>query len=122
MDYMVALFEFISKTGQTDYRIEKALDMTQGNISKWRNGRGKPGLEVLIKLADHFGVSVDTLVGRTEAADTTLAVLPKNVRDIIRVCSALGEPERAYILAQVRALADLLESLQCKTVAANSGT
>lgn len=41
------------------------LELSKGNISKWKNGT-LPNGEILIKIADYLGCSVDYLLGRTE--------------------------------------------------------
>ena len=41
------------------------LNMSTGNIEKWRNGK-MPNGDTLIKLADYFDCSLDYLVGRSD--------------------------------------------------------
>ena len=42
------------------------IGSTRATISNFENGQRKPSLDMLIKLADYFDVSIDYLVGRTE--------------------------------------------------------
>lgn len=46
-------------------QLGKEVDSTKGTISNYENGNKKPSLDMLIKLADYFDVSIDYLVGRT---------------------------------------------------------
>lgn len=41
------------------------LKVSQSTIGKWENGNHEPNFEMLIKLADHYDVSIDYLVGYT---------------------------------------------------------
>ena len=43
-----------------------ALDVSRQSVSKWENNSATPELEKLLKMAELFGVTLDTLVGRTE--------------------------------------------------------
>lgn len=54
----------ISK-GLTMEQLGKEIKSTRGTIGNFENGNKKPSLDMLIKLADYFNVSIDYLVGRT---------------------------------------------------------
>ena len=47
-------------------QLSKEIETTRGTIGNFENGNKKPSLDVLIKLADYFDVSIDYLVGRTD--------------------------------------------------------
>jgi transcriptional regulator with XRE-family HTH domain len=40
------------------------LGVTQAMVSYWERGECEPPLGMLIRIADHFGVTLDELVGR----------------------------------------------------------
>ena len=42
------------------------IGVTQQCVSEWENKNTEPTLTYLLLLADLFGVSIDTLCGRTE--------------------------------------------------------
>jgi DNA-binding XRE family transcriptional regulator len=44
----------------------KFIGVTDGTISKLENGRNYPSMELAIKLADFFDVSLDELIGRSK--------------------------------------------------------
>lgn len=46
--------------------LAKDLDTTRATISNFENEQRKPSLDMIIKIADYFQVSVDYLVGRTD--------------------------------------------------------
>lgn len=65
------VFEKLCKErGVTPYRVAKDTGVTTATLSSWKNGRYTPKLEKLQKLADYFGVSVDTLNDNTELVQT----------------------------------------------------
>lgn len=41
------------------------IGSTRGTISNFENGYKKPSLDILIRIADYFNVSIDYLIGRT---------------------------------------------------------
>lgn len=55
----------ISK-GLTMEQLGKDIGSTRATISNFENEQRKPSLEMIIKLADYFQVSIDYLVGRTD--------------------------------------------------------
>jgi transcriptional regulator with XRE-family HTH domain len=73
METILQMFsEIFSKTMDdadvSSYRLTKETGIDNGLISKWRKGASVPSAEMLVKLADYFDVSVDYLLGRTDAA------------------------------------------------------
>ena len=42
-----------------------ALGMSKSNVTEWKNGQS-PRLDVVIKIANHLGISATRLVGETE--------------------------------------------------------
>ncbi|MFT8392679.1 MAG: helix-turn-helix transcriptional regulator [Liquorilactobacillus ghanensis] len=48
----------------------KFIGVSDGTISKLENGRNYPSMELAIKLADFFDVSLDELIGRRKTNDT----------------------------------------------------
>lgn len=46
--------------------LAKDLNTTRATISNFENEQRKPSLDMIIKIADYFQVSIDYLVGRTD--------------------------------------------------------
>ena len=62
---MYERIEFLRrKEGISQGNLEKELGFSNGSISKWKTSNPKP--ERLQVLADHFGVSIDFLMGKTD--------------------------------------------------------
>ena len=51
---------------ETQVQVANALGIAESHYQIYERGTGLPNLENIWKLADHFGVSIDYLVGRTE--------------------------------------------------------
>ena len=60
------LVELVHTKGVTMYELSQKTDIPQSLLSNYKNGKKKPALENIIKLADFFGVSTDYLLGRTD--------------------------------------------------------
>ena len=56
-------------------KLGAALGLTQQMISSYEKGMSSPNIEVLVKIADYFGVSLDALVGHV--VNTPSANSPK---------------------------------------------
>lgn len=57
----------------TQAEVAKALGVSSVVYSRYENGTRQPSIEVLIQMADIFGVTVDYLLGRQEIEDSTLS-------------------------------------------------
>lgn len=58
------LKELRKKRGISQIEIAKAIDIPQTSYSRYEQGICDPSISTLIKLADFFNISIDTLVGR----------------------------------------------------------
>lgn len=58
--------EILQSTGISAYRVAKDLDISQGTMNQYKNGKTLPNLENVLKIADYLNVSVDYLLGRTD--------------------------------------------------------
>ena len=45
--------------GFRDADVSKATNIPQSTFTEWKNGRSKPKIEKLLKIADFFGVSIE---------------------------------------------------------------
>lgn len=60
------LTELRQKKGKKQDDIAAALEIKRTRYSGWESGYSEPGAEMLSKLADYHGVTVDYLLGRHE--------------------------------------------------------
>lgn len=47
--------------------VADAVSIDQAALSQYENGTRVPNVETVVKLADYYGISLDTLAGRTNA-------------------------------------------------------
>ena len=52
--------------GYSQYKVADKLNITQGAVSQWEQGKSNPDTAQLIALADLFGVSIDDLLDRPD--------------------------------------------------------
>lgn len=57
--------EFRQAHGMTQQDLADAVHVTKGAVCLWERGMRIPEVSTLMALADVFGVSLDSLVGRT---------------------------------------------------------
>jgi DNA-binding XRE family transcriptional regulator len=53
------------KIGKTQAQMAPDLGISRAQLANLEGDRSRPGLEMLVKSADAFGVSIDYLLGRT---------------------------------------------------------
>ena len=51
---------------ETQLQVAQAIGMGDRHYPRIENDEGLPGLEIFCALAEHFGVSLDYLAGRTD--------------------------------------------------------
>ena len=59
--------------GLTQAEVASALGVSSVVYSRYETGSRQPSIDVLIQMADIFGVTVDYLLGRQEIEDSTLS-------------------------------------------------
>lgn len=60
------LKELRTSRGLTLEQLGKEVGSTRATIGNFENGNKTPSLDLLIKLAEYFNVSIDYLAGRTD--------------------------------------------------------
>lgn len=63
-DYKESLKYHREKANLSQRQLAKEVGIQQGNISRYESGETIPNIEVCIRLADFYGISLDELVGR----------------------------------------------------------
>ncbi|MCI8804215.1 MAG: helix-turn-helix transcriptional regulator [Oscillibacter sp.] len=60
------LRELRSEECETQVQVAEDIGILEQQYQKYERGASIPGVEILWKLADHFGVTVDYLIGRSD--------------------------------------------------------
>lgn len=58
---------------ESQIKVAEAVGISQPTYNQYERGRAEPNLSTLIKLAEHFGVSIDYLLGRQTIIDVANA-------------------------------------------------
>ncbi|MBO8138626.1 MAG: helix-turn-helix transcriptional regulator [Desulfotomaculum sp.] len=96
--------ELRSKAGISQETLAKRLGVSLASVASYEIGRINPSIEVLEKIADIFGVSVDYILGRTDneplvpiEVSFLLNSLPNNKKQkVIRYLKFIVEEELNY--------------------------
>ncbi|MBR6709461.1 MAG: helix-turn-helix domain-containing protein [Clostridia bacterium] len=51
----------------TAHRVAKATGIAPSSLADWKSGRSAPKADKLARIADYFGISLDTMLGRESA-------------------------------------------------------
>lgn len=73
MGFAETFKQLLSETNESIYSISKAIGANDTTVYKWRDGETMPNLNMAIKLADFFDVTLDELAGRESPPPTEQA-------------------------------------------------
>ena len=65
------LKELRKERSETQVQVANAIGMGDRHYQRLENDDGLPGLEIFCALAEHFGVSMDYLAGRTDRREVS---------------------------------------------------
>ena len=63
------LKELRKQNHYTLQNVADAVDVSNGTVANYENGKREPNIATLIKLADYFDVSVDYLIGHKKTSN-----------------------------------------------------
>lgn len=55
--------------GLTQKEVSEKIGIARGSYGNWERGKREPNIEMLVKLADYFDVSLDYLLGRKKGTN-----------------------------------------------------
>lgn len=64
--FATRLAELRKEKGYSQSKLAKQINVSRSAVAAWETERNEPNTEMLIVIADFFGVTVDFLVGRTD--------------------------------------------------------
>lgn len=92
------LFEVLKERKITQTQLAKAIDVSTGNVTDWKNGKSIPNSEKLTEIADYLGCSVHYLLGKTKRnkvnlyAERYLPLVEKSGKHDIELEKDMGLP------------------------------
>ena len=93
--------------GITQENLSAMVGISQVTVSEYENGRNYPSVENLLKIADHFGVSTDYLLERSNIRGTLKAgEYTGDEAELLNNYRSLPPSERAMVRAYLQALTD----------------
>ena len=90
--------EFAQLNGKSIRQIENDLKITHGNIKKWQ--KSTPSIDSVVRMADYFGVSIDTLLGRETESPAS-----EDERTLLRLFRSMSEQGKTILLQVAEATA-----------------
>ena len=74
--------------GITAHKLEVTLGLANASIASWKNGKVRPSLDAITKIANYFNVSIDYLVGKTDnpapsTSDGSPVAVPDKYGDVL---------------------------------------
>ena len=79
--------ELRKENKMTMKQLGEIIGVAESTISQYETGKREPDNEMLLRLAEHFGVTVDFLLGASAQKETPSALTKKDERDIERKLS-----------------------------------
>ena len=102
MDTTQRIFAIMDERGLSAYKVAKDTGISQGNFGDWKNGRAKPGLKALNKLAAYFDVPVDYLLGKIDNPHGIVYIADESGEHY--GISGLSKDEQELLLAQLEVI------------------
>lgn len=98
------LLELRKARNLTQQRLAIELGIDQTSISSYECGKYLPTVEVLIKLADYFGVSTDYLLGLSEVKTPLKTASTDQAAYLLALYAALPAHYRERVIGYMQAL------------------
>lgn len=86
--------------------LARILNVSAACISQYENGTYMPGHDILTRIAQYFGVSVDFLLANEKEGFDLSESFSENMTymDLVNACSQIPERKRNALLAVIKAL------------------
>ena len=95
-------------SGESMSEAADALNIAKSTYASYEYGKREPNIEMLIKIANHYNVTVDYLLGREPAPDpfANLGLCEESEEDVINKYMSLPPNIRACLMDVLLQLAD----------------
>ncbi len=82
-------------------QLAKTLGIKQNTLSNYENGITQPDLNLIIKISDFFGCSIDYLLGHQTKNTVYLDSLTENQKEAISLIKTLSDRETAKVIGYI---------------------
>ena len=86
---MINLKELRLKKDETQKEIADKLGITQFTYCNYEKGKTEPDINLLIKLANYYNVSLDYLCGRSW--NNQIGYIPEDKKEVVKIILQLNE-------------------------------
>ena len=94
-DIQYVISTLMKESGRKGSELADALGVSRAAVSNWMNGKNSIDIELVPKICDFFGITVDEFFGRSEASHLTLE--ESSLLDMFR---SLNDRGRARLLEE----------------------
>ena len=101
MHYRERLKEWIGDHDIKQKKLARELDISESVVSNYLTGRSQVPIEMLVKMAEHFGVSVDYLAGVTDNPELPVR-LSATEQQLVEAFRTLTQAQKELILQNVQ--------------------
>lgn len=101
------LYELRRARNITQQRLAIDLGVDQASISSYECGKHLPTIEILLKLAEYFGVSTDYLLGLSDTKTPIKFVADDQSAYLLSLFESLSGNYRERVIGYVEALKDI---------------
>ena len=98
------LKEYRQKANLTQPELAEKLNMSTRGYISWETGRTQPNIETLIKLADFFHTTVDSLIDHDVPYLLDKSSLSSTQREIVGLLPHLNEDQSRLVVAYINGL------------------
>ncbi len=75
----------------TQQEIAQKLNATQQNYARWESNKNYPNIDMLIKIADYYKVSLDYICNHKNLGTTEIGYLNESQKELINAIKKLNE-------------------------------
>lgn len=95
--------------GLTQKEFSKIFNLSESSIAHYEQGRTLPDANILLKIADHFGVNIDYFFGRCSCKIKYSDLNDKlsfdmTISDMINIVSELPKSKKKYLYETIQLL------------------
>ena len=96
------LLNIRTRKGETQEQVADSIGISYVSLSRYETGQRMPKMNILAKLADHFGVTVDELLGRDSTEEKQDTPRTIEARIVSAGMDRMSKEDREFALEMFR--------------------